>query len=108
MRGSHLRVSVDHTADAAYVSILDTAIDRTEQFSENILVDLDNMNMVVGIEFLRLDATVDLDVLAKQYHLSSDVESTIRSGMSSRSSFSADASSAYWAAPVGNPTLSCA
>ncbi|MGW5456232.1 DUF2283 domain-containing protein [Nocardia sp. NPDC003979] len=68
-----VEVQIDHNAGAAYIQLSDALVDRTEEVSDNILVDLDTMNVVVGIEVLSLTAQFPIEKLKRDYHIHSDV-----------------------------------
>src|SRR5262245_50646660 len=51
-------VTVDLHADVAYIKLSDRRIARTEEFGPEIMVDLDELNVVVGIELLTLAVDV--------------------------------------------------
>lgn len=65
-------VSVDYDANAAYVMMSDEPIVSTAQASDDVLVDLDELRMVVGIEFLRIDAVIPFQRLIDDFHVHSD------------------------------------
>lgn len=68
-------VSVDYDADAAYVSMSDEDIASTVQVSDEVLVDLDQFRVVVGIEFLRIDADIPFQRLIDDFHVrTNDIE----------------------------------
>lgn len=50
-----MTVTSDATANAGYVRLSDNLVARTCELGDSILIDLDAMNVVVGIEVLRLD-----------------------------------------------------
>jgi uncharacterized protein YuzE len=63
---------VDGDAGAAYLQLSTGEVARTVEFSEDIYVDLDRFNVVVGIELLDLAVTLPLDALAERFHVSSE------------------------------------
>jgi uncharacterized protein YuzE len=65
-------MTVDTEANAAYLQLSDEEVARTIVFSEDIYVDVDQMDMVVGIEVLDLGVQVPLDDLATRFHISSE------------------------------------
>ena len=58
---------MDADAGAAYIAISDAAVARTEQFSDSVLIDLDDDNRLRGIELLKLTADVDIDGIANRH-----------------------------------------
>ena len=69
MTSYQFSVSVDVEADAAYVGMSDAEVARSVQASDEIVVDLDQFNMVAGIEFLRIDAEIPFQRLIDDYHV---------------------------------------
>lgn len=68
-------VSVDIDADAAYITMSDASVDSTVEVSDEVLVDLDAYRVVVGIEFLRIEAEIPFQRLIDDFHVhSSDIE----------------------------------
>lgn len=68
-------VSVDFDADAAYVTMSDEPVAKTKQVTSDVVVDLDEFNVVAGIEFLRIDAEIPFQRLVDEFHVhSEDVE----------------------------------
>jgi len=64
-----IKVEVDTAIGAAYIQLSDAAVSRTEEYSEDINVDLDDHGIVVGIELLDTAVSVPLDALAARYHI---------------------------------------
>jgi uncharacterized protein YuzE len=64
-----LTVEVDQAAGTAYLRLSDRAVARTEEFNDWILVDLDEFNMVVGLEFLSTTDDIPLEDLVSRYHI---------------------------------------
>lgn len=68
-------ISVDFVADAAYVKMSGARVASTRQMTDEVLVDLDEFGMVVGIEFLRIAAEIPFQRLTDDFHVhSADVE----------------------------------
>ena len=68
-----VKVMVDHTVDAAYIELSGEAVVRTVKLESAIMVDLDAMNVVVGIEVLNIDAELPLQRLKDEFHVHSNV-----------------------------------
>lgn len=60
---------VDHSTDAAYLKLADVEVDETCEVSEHVLVDLDEMRIVVGVEVLTLDAFIPREQLIREFHM---------------------------------------
>ncbi len=72
MRTTKFVVSIDVEANAAYVGMSDREVRQTREASDEILVDLDQYDVVVGIEFLRIDAEIPFSRLVDEFHVHSD------------------------------------
>jgi len=75
---SSVKLTVDRTNGLAFITLSDKAVHSTVEHSANILVDLDDMGMAVGIELLDLDALIPFDALNTRYHVASDKVDTLR------------------------------
>lgn len=64
-----LSVEIDQDASAAYVRLSAGHVARTVEFSEELNIDLDKHEVVVGIELLDLARAVPLDDIAEKYHI---------------------------------------
>lgn len=71
MAEATITVEVDTEIGAAYIQLSDAEVARTEEYSEDINVDLDELGVVVGIELLDTLVTVPLDDLTVRYHIQS-------------------------------------
>jgi uncharacterized protein YuzE len=65
-------LTVDFGADAAYLMLSDHDVVETCEVSTGVLVDLDDMRVVVGVEVLALDAFIPRDRLITDYHMRSE------------------------------------
>lgn len=61
-------LEIDLVAEAAYLRLSDNKVAETCEVSDSVLVDLDDMKMVVGVELLDLDTAVPTE-LTKNYHV---------------------------------------
>lgn len=68
-----VKVTVDNTVDAAYIELSNETVVRTVKLESAIMVDLDAMNVVVGIEVLNVDAELPLQRLKDEFHVHSNV-----------------------------------
>lgn len=70
MRIESARLEVDTVAEAAYFLVTDrgTKVAKTIEFNDEILVDLDDFGMVVGVEVLTLQTEVPVAQLAQRFH----------------------------------------
>ena len=57
-----MRVDFDPEVQAWYLTLSDEPVSRTVQISDEVAVDVDASNMVVGVEFLLAPSTVEAHV----------------------------------------------
>lgn len=76
-----ITVEIDTAIGAAYVKLSDAEIGRTEEYNEDIAVDLDGLGVVVGIEILDLSVPVPLDELVARYHIKRSTLARLLSGL---------------------------
>lgn len=75
---SRIKLEVERDAGVAYVTLSEMPVARTVEHSSAVLVDLDSMNVAVGIELLDLDASIPFADLIALYHVDSSVVETLR------------------------------
>lgn len=68
-----IRIEVDLEVDAAYIGLSDAAVARTVELSDQVLVDLDEFGVAVGIEVLDRSVPLPLSELVERYHVRSEV-----------------------------------
>jgi uncharacterized protein YuzE len=76
-----ITVDIDTEIGAAYVKLGDAKIVRTVEHTDDIMVDLDELGMVVGIEILDLSVPVPLDELVAQHHIKSTTLARLLAGI---------------------------
>ena len=67
-------ITVDPAVGTCHISLSDRPVASTEEFSDNILVDLDEFGVAVGIEVLDLGVELPLTDLRRQLHIHEDDE----------------------------------
>jgi uncharacterized protein YuzE len=67
--GMSATLVVDHGADAAYLQLGQEEIIETCEVSPGVLVDLNDMRIVVGVEVLTLDAYIPREKLIRDFHM---------------------------------------
>ena len=67
-------ITVDTSVGACYIALSDCPVTRTEEFSDDVLVDLNEYGVAVGIEILDLNAQLPLTDLCRQLHIHSSDE----------------------------------
>lgn len=74
-----ITIEMDEVADAAYMKFgSDRPVARTEEFSEAIMVDLDEFGVAIGIEVLELETPLPIDELNHRYHIPSEAADLLR------------------------------
>lgn len=71
-------VNIDTVVNSAYITLSEQQVARTVEYSDHILVDVDEFELAVGIEFLDLGTQLPIDDLAATFHLHSDVVDLLR------------------------------
>ncbi len=73
MTDRSVSVTIDFPADAAYVKITDGPVVKTVEPLEGVNVDLDEHDMVVGIEIIELEREWPMAEVVARYHVPSQV-----------------------------------
>ena len=74
-RKAPFEVTIDNDAEAAYISMTSRDVTESRELGDGIIVDLDNMRVVVGIEILGLDTRIPFRRLVDEFHVhSEDIE----------------------------------
>lgn len=71
------KLNVEPQHDVAYLTLSDAEVATTVEYSDDIVVDLDALNVVVGIEFLSMGTTIPLTDLATRFHIPNEVAAAI-------------------------------
>ena len=71
-------IELDQHVDAAYIRLSTQPVATTRELTGAVLVDLDAMGVVVGVEVLSLDADIPFDRLVTDCHVYSDVVDLLR------------------------------
>ncbi len=66
------KLMIDNDVNAAYLRLHDGVVDRTCEVAPGVMVDLDSLNVVLGIEVLTLDTHIPYTELVQKYHVRSD------------------------------------
>ncbi|MBH0775242.1 DUF2283 domain-containing protein [Nocardia bovistercoris] len=82
-----VELQIDPNVGAAYIQLNDSAVVRTVEVTDSVLIDLDAMDMVVGIEVLSLSAEIPVGPLMRDWHIHSDVVSALQNIRPSVSGF---------------------
>ncbi|MEJ1087003.1 DUF2283 domain-containing protein [Microbacterium sp. Mu-80] len=71
-RKAPFEVTIDNDADAAYISMTNRSIAHSHELGGGIIVDVDDMRVVVGIEILGLETKIPFQRLVDEFHVHSD------------------------------------
>jgi uncharacterized protein YuzE len=71
-------VEVDQQADVAYIRLSDNPVARSHALDSDVVVDLDAMNVVVGVEMLHLNAEIPYTQLVTDFHVRSELTELMR------------------------------
>ncbi|GGU29020.1 DUF2283 domain-containing protein [Lentzea flava] len=93
-----LSLEIDQQAGAAYLQFSSEQVARSVEFSDVIIVDLDEHNVVVGIELLDLAQSVPLDSLVERFHIRTEALALLMQSLRSSTSTTAIGGSAPSAA----------
>ena len=61
-------ITIDPEAKAVYLKIKDGIVKRTREFAQEVFLDLDSRNNLVGIELLN-PSSIAIHRVARKYHL---------------------------------------
>jgi len=78
MTSPQVSIEIDPMADAAYIRLSQKSVSRTVEVTPEVLLDLDEMDIAVGLEVLRLDAEIPYTELITKYHIHSEVIEKVR------------------------------
>lgn len=73
-----VQVKIDREADAAYICLSNKPVVRTVEVTDEVLIDLDEFNVAVGIEVLELGAKIPFGRLHTEFHIHSNVVDVLR------------------------------
>lgn len=71
-RKTPFTVSVDLDANAAYIKMTSREVAKSVEAGSGVLVDLDELGVVVGIEVLSIDAEIPYSRLITDFHVHRD------------------------------------
>ena len=72
-----MSLEIDQEAGAAYLQFSDDFVHRTVDFNDSIAVDLDEHDVVIGVEIIDLTRSVPLDELAERFHIHTEDLATL-------------------------------
>lgn len=64
-----MKISFDAMVNAAYIEFSDAPVARTKEFDDEVMIDLDEYDVVVGIEFLNPGTAPCASEITKVYHV---------------------------------------
>nr|WP_282921241.1 DUF2283 domain-containing protein [Mobiluncus sp. Marseille-Q7826] len=69
---NEVSLDVDLSINAAYLRLSNSVVARTEKLSESMLIDLDSLGVVVGLELLDFNESIPVDKLIREFHVRSE------------------------------------
>ena len=72
-----MRIHYAHDADALYIRLKEDDIDNSDQISDDIIIDFDKDNNIIGIEILSASQKADVSQLLIQSFDKVMVESSV-------------------------------
>lgn len=78
-RTTPFEVTIDNDADAAYITMTNRTVAESRELGGGVIVDLDDMRVVVGIEILGLETRIPYQRLVEEFHVHSDDVDILRS-----------------------------
>lgn len=75
---ANISIEVDTLLHAAYIRLSEKDVARTVQVNDEIMIDLDDMNVAVGIEVLDEGAPLPFQDLVSRYHVHTSVVELLR------------------------------
>ena len=72
-----MRIHYAHDADALYIRLKEDDIDNSDQISDDIIIDFDKDNNIIGIEILSASQKADISQLLIQSFDKVMVESSV-------------------------------
>lgn len=83
--GTPSSLHLDQEAGTAYLRLSDNAVVRTIEHTDDVAVDLDEHDVVIGVEILNLTTPVDLDGLSNRFHIRTEAMSVLLNALDSSS-----------------------
>ena len=74
----NIELTIDQSANSAYIRLLNKPIKASKVVNDDIIIDLDDMNLVIGIEILDLEAEIPFAELVKDFHVHSSTVELLR------------------------------
>lgn len=101
-------LQIDPELRVAYIKLQQAPVKSTVELTEDVLVDLDDYGMVVGIEVLDLNTEIPMRRLAEELHIHSDVIELLQRIRPSISGFVSQVSTASGSVTATNAMLTTA
>ena len=73
-----IELTIDQFANSAYIRLLNKQVKVSKMIKDDIVIDLDEMNLVIGIEILDLEAEIPFTELVSEYHVHSTTVDLLR------------------------------
>ncbi|MEI9906670.1 MAG: DUF2283 domain-containing protein [Actinomycetota bacterium] len=73
-----IELSIDQSANSAYIRLLNEVVKYSRTIGDDIVIDLNSMNIVIGIEILDLEAEIPFTELTTEFHVHSNTVELLR------------------------------
>ena len=74
----NIELTIDQSANSAYIRLLNKPVKSSKVVNDDIIIDLDDMNLVIGIEILDLEAEIPFTELMSEFHVHSSTVELLR------------------------------
>ncbi|MEK6647818.1 MAG: DUF2283 domain-containing protein [Actinomycetota bacterium] len=74
----NIELKIDPSVNAAYIRLLSESVACSKAINDDVIVDLNEMGVVVGIEILDLDAEIPFGELTSNFHVHSETIEMLR------------------------------
>ena len=74
----NIELTIDEAANSAYIRLLSSPVKTSKAVNDDVVIDLNEMNLVVGIEILDLEAEIPFTQLTTEFHVHSQTVELLR------------------------------
>lgn len=83
-----MRCEIDTRADAAYIEVVPGAeVFSTDEINDNLVVDLDQMGVVIGVEIIGLGTPINLSQICPLKHVRSELQDDLKETLQAVSAY---------------------
>jgi uncharacterized protein YuzE len=74
----NIELTIDESANSAYIRLLSSPVKISKTINDDVIIDLNEMDVVVGIEILDLEAEIPFTELITEFHVHSQTVELLR------------------------------